>query len=231
MRPPTAVLLAAALVAVAATAGAYEPDPAPETPVHRLEAAGLVAGDPAPEFLSEAARDTLPGDDPPPVPAEATLEVASPVQGEPGNVGDRRAEATLTLRPATAHAAHPLYDDLHSPTVLDVEVEWTKEPVPTDPVEPAPGWTVQWVVHLEATVLDEPLDLSGSWTPASSPLVCTLDVPPSSCTHEGAGPVHLQGAWGSADVVLDGAASDRFCTYAGGDGVPDGYVERTAESC
>lgn len=220
----TAVTLLAALALVAATtpAAAYPPEPLPDEPKHRLEAAGLVTGDPAPEFLE--------GDDNPPVPAEAVLRIGSPVDGENGDLGPREATATLTLRPATAYAAHPIHQDLHSPTVLDFDVTWTKTPGVDDPADTTGYRTATWNVTLEASILGEPFEVSGLWSPASAPLVCTADSPPSTCVYEAAGPVQLTGSWGPADVALEGVAVDRFCSHPESGGLM-GYVDRGAASC
>lgn len=221
MRPWIPLLLAA-LVTATAPAAAQLPEPVPSQPKHRLEAAGLVTGPPAPGFFS--------GDGLPTLPAEAVLRVDSPLDGENGELGPRRAEATLTLRPATAYAAHPVHADLHTPTVLDVTVEWTKEPSLTDPAASKAWPPPYWRVHVGTEALGEALALKGTWTPATVTTSCTLDAPPSTCTHHAVGPVHLQGTWGSADVVLEGGASDRYCTYADA-GSTQGYVDRTPDSC
>lgn len=221
MRPTIALLLPVALVAATVPVAGLGHGPVADVATHRIEAAGHVAGEPAPGFLS--------GEALPQLPAEAALRIASPVPGEPGNVDHRRAEATLLLRPATAHAAHPLHDDVHEPTELDLVVEWTKDPGLDDEAG-ATGWRTAWDVTLSASALGEPLELAGAWTPAEVTRTCTLDDPPSTCWHEAAGAVQLTGTWGPADVVLEGAAYDRFCTYSDASSL-EGYYDRSADSC
>lgn len=212
---PHALAAVAALLIVAATAGAAPVESTtdrthPPPPIqHGLHATGILPEDPSEDFFVSS---------PVPVseaPTEVLLTVGSPDE-------DRTAEATLVVRPGSGFTEHPLYDDIHGPRFYDFQAHWTKDPGLDDPADATGHHTSTWEVQLEGEPAGIPLEVDGTWTPVDYWGGCTLDSPPpTSCTHQAAGPVALNGTWGQAEVTLGGAALDRYCTVPDDDPTVD----------
>lgn len=204
-----AVLLVAAAPAGASIVDRADDRTHPPPVPYGLEAAAFLPEDPTGDFFVHPAAPTSEA------PAEARLSVGPPDD-------DRTAEATLTVRPATAPAEHPTYTDLHSPRTYEFQVEWTKDPGLDDPGGATDHHTATWQVQLQGEPAGIPLAVEGVWTPVTYWGSCTADSPPpASCAHDAVGPVALNGTWGEAEITFTGMAHDGYCTVPDDDPTVD----------